>query len=143
MVISIAFCESWDFNLFSSSSAYSLPDLIMTGYSKSSGKTSSRKITFFVPGGGIDREVISTDICRYLGNDATVKPGAHTVCNKAVVVYTVTITNVLSMQDTETGGVTNGFYVTAYRALTTVSDIRYRCRTIVTENCRYRNNCQT
>lgn len=66
----------------------------------SSGSSSSRKVTFFVPGTGIDREVISTDICRYLGNDATARPGEYT--------------------DTKTGETTRGFYVTAYRALTTV-----------------------
>ena len=30
---------------------------------------------WFIPGDGIDRHVISTDIQRYLGNDATVRPG--------------------------------------------------------------------
>ena len=30
---------------------------------------------WFVPGEGIDRHVISADIQRYLGNDATVRPG--------------------------------------------------------------------
>lgn len=45
----------------------------------SSSSSSSRKLTFFVPGDGIDREVISTDICRYLGNDATTRPGDYTV----------------------------------------------------------------
>src|SRR6266566_3790517 len=30
---------------------------------------------YFVPGDGIDREVITEDICRYLGNDAVVRPG--------------------------------------------------------------------
>ena len=29
---------------------------------------------YFVPGPGIDREVIQHEICRYLGNDATVRP---------------------------------------------------------------------
>lgn len=29
---------------------------------------------YFVPGTGIDREVIQHEICRYLGNDATVRP---------------------------------------------------------------------
>lgn len=38
-----------------------------------------RMSTFFVPGTGIDREVITTDICRYLGNDALVKPGPYQV----------------------------------------------------------------
>jgi hypothetical protein len=35
--------------------------------------------TFFINGDGIDREVIATDICRYVGNDALVKPGTHKV----------------------------------------------------------------
>lgn len=34
---------------------------------------------YFIPGEGISREVIQADICRYLGNDALVKPGAHNV----------------------------------------------------------------
>lgn len=33
---------------------------------------------WFVPGDGIDRHVISADIQRYLGNDATVRPGLGT-----------------------------------------------------------------
>lgn len=35
---------------------------------------------YFVPRDGIDREVISADICRYLGNDALVRPGHYEVC---------------------------------------------------------------
>jgi len=41
---------------------------------------SGRQSTFFISGEGIDREVITTDICRYLGNDALVRPGVHQVC---------------------------------------------------------------
>lgn len=33
---------------------------------------------WFIPGEGIDRHVISADIQRYLGNDATVRPGQGT-----------------------------------------------------------------
>lgn len=33
---------------------------------------------WFIPGEGISREVIQADICRYLGNDALVKPGYGT-----------------------------------------------------------------
>jgi hypothetical protein len=33
---------------------------------------------WFVPGDGIDRYVIATDITRYLDNDATVRPGIGT-----------------------------------------------------------------
>jgi hypothetical protein len=45
----------------------------------SSSASSSRKSTFWVNSAGIDREVITTDICRYLGNDALVKPGPYRV----------------------------------------------------------------
>jgi len=34
---------------------------------------------YFVPKDGIDREVITADICRYLGNDALVRPGKYEV----------------------------------------------------------------
>ena len=53
------------------------------------------KNQYFVPGDGIDREVITADITRYLGNDALVRPGYH-------------------------AGRT-GYFITAYRNLTTVS----------------------
>jgi len=36
-----------------------------------------RQNEYFVPGDGISREVIQADICRYLGNDALVRPGLH------------------------------------------------------------------
>lgn len=39
-----------------------------------------RQNEYFIPGDGISREVIQADICRYLGNDALVKPGTHNVC---------------------------------------------------------------
>ena len=34
---------------------------------------------YFLPGEGISREVIQADICRYLGNDALVRPGTYDV----------------------------------------------------------------
>lgn len=34
---------------------------------------------YFLPGEGISREVIQADICRYLGNDALVRPGTYEV----------------------------------------------------------------
>ena len=43
---------------------------------------SARMGTYFVPGAGIDREVITTDICRYLGPDALVKPGVYKVLQR-------------------------------------------------------------
>lgn len=41
---------------------------------------SNRTNEYFVPKEGIDREVITADICRYLGNDALVRPGNYEVC---------------------------------------------------------------
>lgn len=41
--------------------------------------STSRQNEYFVPRDGIDREVISADICRYLGNDALVRPGHYEV----------------------------------------------------------------
>lgn len=38
-----------------------------------------RQNEYFVPRDGIDREVITADICRYLGNDALVRPGTYDV----------------------------------------------------------------
>jgi hypothetical protein len=41
---------------------------------------------YFVPRIGIDREVITADICRYLGNDALVRPGYYEVgCRRAEI----------------------------------------------------------
>jgi hypothetical protein len=46
----------------------------------SSSKIESRRQSkFFINGRGIDEEVITTDICRYLGNDALVRPGTYKV----------------------------------------------------------------
>ncbi|BDD59600.1 hypothetical protein MAP00_004795 [Monascus purpureus] len=36
-----------------------------------------RQNEYFINGDGISREVIQADICRYLGNDALVRPGTH------------------------------------------------------------------
>lgn len=51
-----------------------------------------RQNEYFVPRDGIDREVITADICRYLGNDALVRPGTYEN--------------------------TQGYFITAYRNLT-------------------------
>ncbi|KAI9795836.1 MAG: hypothetical protein M1833_006785 [Piccolia ochrophora] len=59
-----------------------------------------RQNRYFLPGEGIRREVITADICRYLGNDALVKPGQY--------------------EGRE------GYWVTAYRALTSdmIADLK-------------------
>ncbi|KAK5998972.1 hypothetical protein PT974_01356 [Cladobotryum mycophilum] len=61
--------------------------------------TTTRQNEYFVPRDGIDREVISADICRYLGNDALVRPGHY--------------------ENPQTGQPVQGYYITAYRNLTT------------------------
>ncbi|PSS03285.1 hypothetical protein BD289DRAFT_220579 [Coniella lustricola] len=63
-----------------------------------SSQSAPRQNEYFVPRDGIDREVITADICRYLGNDALVRPGTYT--------------------DPSTGQMMQGYRVTAYRALT-------------------------
>ncbi|KAJ5182762.1 hypothetical protein N7492_000378 [Penicillium capsulatum] len=59
-----------------------------------------RQNEYFIPGDGISREVIQADICRYLGNDALVRPGQH--------------------------GGRPGFYIRAYRNLTSemIADLK-------------------
>jgi hypothetical protein len=59
---------------------------------------------YFVPGDGIDWEVIQADICRYLGSDARVRPGVDS--NKGVQIH--------------------GYFYTAYRNLTSamISDLK-------------------
>ncbi|KAI1851262.1 hypothetical protein JX265_001622 [Neoarthrinium moseri] len=59
---------------------------------------SGRQNEYFVPRDGIDREVITADVCRYLGNDALVRPGVY--------------------ESPQTGQVVQGYYITAYRNLT-------------------------
>ncbi|RDW91550.1 hypothetical protein BP5796_02715 [Coleophoma crateriformis] len=61
---------------------------------------------YFIPGNGIDWDVISGDITRYLGNDASVRPGTYV--------------------DPKTFQERNGYIITAYRNLTTamITDIK-------------------
>lgn len=50
------------------------------GGSQPTSSNAPRQNVYFVPRDGIDREVITADICRYLGNDALVRPGTYQVC---------------------------------------------------------------
>lgn len=43
-------------------------------------KLSARQSVFFISGEGLDREVITSQIPRYLGSDALVRPGTQHVC---------------------------------------------------------------
>lgn len=67
---------------------------------------SARTNEYFLPKNGIDRKVITVDICRYLGNDALVRPGTY--------------------ESPETRQVHEGYYITAWRPLTTamVKDLK-------------------
>ena len=47
--------------------------------SRRAAQAQARTNEYFVPKDGIDREVITADICRYLGNDALVRPGQYEV----------------------------------------------------------------
>lgn len=71
---------------------------------------------WFVPGDGIDRHVIVTDIQRYLGNDATVRPGKGTGENTVRFALVVSSHRALL---TSSQGV-SGYWIKAYRNLTTV-----------------------
>ncbi|KAK4561515.1 hypothetical protein LTR86_004833 [Recurvomyces mirabilis] len=59
---------------------------------------------WFISGDGIDRHVISADIQRYLGNDATVRPGVGNGDNE--------------VSDMASG--VHGYWIKAYRNLTTI-----------------------
>lgn len=72
---------------------------------------------WFVPGEGIARQVISADIQRYLGNDATVRPGTNTVDEEEVCIGLVgspsAVRSLIPVQ-------VSGYWIRAYRNLTTV-----------------------
>lgn len=72
-----------------------------------------RQNEYFIPGEGISREVIQADICRYLGNDALVRPGNHNV--------RPTFVNAIPSDPTDHQQGRPGFFIRAYRNLTSVS----------------------
>lgn len=77
-----------------------------------------RQNEYFILGDGISREVIQADICRYLGNDALVRPGNH---NVSLLSCSTSMTVILrdSLLTDEQGS--QGFFIRAYRNLTSVS----------------------
>lgn len=58
-----------------------------------------RQNEYFLPGDGIDGEVLAEELPLYLGNDASQRPG--------------------TCENTKTGRVIHGYFITGYRALTT------------------------
>jgi hypothetical protein len=91
---------------------------------------SARQNEYFVPRDGIDREVITADICRYLGNDALVRPGTYEVRSWVLshTKFTALVLVAHSCQHPD-GRVTQGYYITAYRNLTSVSPRPHTRRT--------------
>ncbi|KAJ2901852.1 hypothetical protein MKZ38_001331 [Zalerion maritima] len=84
----------------------------------------SRQNEYFVPRDGIDREVITADICRYLGNDALVRPGTY--------------------DNQGTGQVIQGYFINAYRNLTTamIEDLKEASRQWAQERTRVSGGIQ-
>jgi hypothetical protein len=78
---------------------------------------SDRTGEYFVPGDDINLEVITADIARYLGNDALVRPGIYEV---SVPSFAVIETMPTVLQDPWTRQIQQGYFITAYRNLTTV-----------------------
>ncbi|KAJ2978373.1 hypothetical protein NUW58_g7518 [Xylaria curta] len=80
----------------------------------------TRQNEYFVPRDGIDREVITADICRYLGNDALVRPGNYEACRALSSLSRIAVTrsNVLTLQNPENGQIIQGYFINAYRNLT-------------------------
>lgn len=74
----------------------------------------SRRNQYFVPGDGISREVIQADICKYLDNDATVRPQNYQACFPYLVRPLRASTNYC------VGKGRDGYMIYAYRNLTTV-----------------------
>jgi hypothetical protein len=76
---------------------------------------------YFIPKEGIDREVISEDLCRYLGKEARIRAG-----NYEVIPLTPSIhfhANFI-IQNPQTRQIQQGYFITASRNLTTVSSPR-------------------
>ncbi|CAI6087024.1 unnamed protein product [Clonostachys chloroleuca] len=82
-----------------------------------SAPSTSRQNEYFVPRDGIDREVISADICRYLGNDALVRPGQYEVRLDFITASDYAVA--APALNPQTGQVVQGYYITGYRNLTT------------------------
>lgn len=87
---------------------------------------SARQNEYFVPRDGIDREVITSDICRYLGNDALVRPGTYEVWLRLLDTHPLPRIAFRSHEcpvQSSDGRVTQGYFITAYRNLTSVSGL--------------------
>ena len=81
---------------------------------------------YFLPGEDISREVITADICRYLGPDALVRPYRH---------QDVSSPNSLDLALLSLKQGRSGYLITAYRALTSVSRSYRTCHHISLTDC--------
>jgi hypothetical protein len=82
----------------------------------------------FISGEGLDREVMMTDIPRYLGVDSIVRPGTRRV---RLPPRELERSFLIASQDPMTSEVTEGYYITAYRPPTSVSSLRNLANSIV------------
>jgi hypothetical protein len=73
---------------------------------------------FWIPAEGIERDVITYEITRYLGQDALVRPGKNDVCRASDGAARLTDA------DCEQKG-QNGYLISAFRAPTTVCVLKY------------------
>jgi hypothetical protein len=88
---------------------------------------------YFVPKDGIDREVITADICRYLGNDALVRPGNYEVCSQLLLNFNIILMSIV--QNPQTRQIQQGYFITAYRNMTTVSRYTISAKEILITTC--------
>lgn len=80
-----------------------------------------RQNEYFLPGDGINGEVLAEELPLYLGNDASQRIGTY--------------------ENRETGQIIHGYFITAYRALTTamLDDIRADSANRALERAQYQN----
>jgi hypothetical protein len=75
-----------------------------------------RQNEYFIPGAGIDSQVLAEELPRYLGNGASQRPGTY--------------------EDRETGHVVQGYYIMAYRGLTTAMLVDIKADSVKREQAR-------
>lgn len=110
---------------------------------------------YFIDQDGISREVIQADICRYLGRDALVRPGTHQV-GLSLFPFLSSLSRYpflprklihlgawTEITDTDKQG-RPGYFIRAYRNLTTVGDqhlLYIIIYIILTPYCGIGNDC--
>ncbi len=64
-----------------------LCEVVLTAMSGNEANPALRQNEYFVPGDGIAPEVITAEICRYLGNDAVVRSGTGNINGRSIAGY--------------------------------------------------------